>query len=223
MELAEQLGMPYVYLVPNPKVKEYPIRSGIAILSRHPFVRQEMLDLGSQGRVAQWVQVQINEQPFVLCNGHYYWYPGAHPERDRQVQKVLDGLGQLTPDLPIAVVGDFNGTPETSAIALMRQSFTSAYAAAHQGQEPDYTCPTPLVQRSWKKRFRHTLRNLLVHRTLKPWQGTLDYIFVNRHLQVEDCQLILNHPAAHSPTLYPSDHFGLMAQLKVLNTEGLPE
>jgi endonuclease/exonuclease/phosphatase family metal-dependent hydrolase len=213
--LAAQLEMPYVYLVPKTDTDGHYARDGIAILSRHPFVRQEMLALQGQGRVAQYVQVSLDGQPFVFCNGHYYWYPGSHPERDIQVQQVLDWLGQLSPEFPVVAVGDFNGTPETSAIALMRQHFTSAYAAHHR-QEPAYTCPTPLVRRNWQKLLRHTWRNLLVNHTFQPWRGTLDYIFVNRRLQVQNCQLILNQPAPNSRTLYPSDHFGIMAELKIL-------
>jgi len=212
--LAEKLGMPYVYLVPKKPSDEHSTHYGVAILSRHPFLRQEMLDLQSQGRVAQYVEVMVDGQPLVFCNGHYYWYPGSHPERDLQLQRILDWLGQLAPAMPVIAVGDFNGTPDTSAIALMRQHFTSAYAAYH-GQEPEYTCPTPLARRNWKKLIRHTWRNLVVNHTWRSWRGTLDYIFVNHHVQVQNCQLILNQPAPNTRTLYPSDHFGIAAELQI--------
>lgn len=213
--LADKLDMPYVSFTPKVNDEGIALSEGIAILSRYPFVKQEMLALKGQNRVAQYVQVAVDGQPFVFCNGHYYWYPGPHPDRDTQVQQVLDWLGQLPPELPIVAVGDFNGTPETSAIALMRQQFTSAYAA-HHGQEPVYTCPTPLVRRNWKEVLWHTFRNLRFNHTLRPWRGTLDYIFVSHHLRVNNCQVILNQPASNSRTLYPSDHFGIMADLEIL-------
>ncbi|OLP15427.1 endonuclease/exonuclease/phosphatase [Leptolyngbya sp. 'hensonii'] len=213
--LAEQLQMPYVFLVPRQDLGKHGIHYGVAILSRYPFIKQATLDLQSQGRVAQYVQVAPAGQPLVFCNGHYYWYPGPHPERDQQIQLLLDWLGQLPSDLPIVAVGDFNGTPDTSAIALMRQHFTSAYAACH-GEEPAYTCPTPLVRRNWQKLLRQSWRNLIVNHSLSPWRGTLDYIFVSRSIQVQDCRLILNQPAPHSRTLYPSDHFGLAADLTLV-------
>jgi len=212
--LAEHLGMPYMQTVPFQEVSPHGIPYGIAILSRHPFMRQETLDLQSQGRFAQYVEIAPANQPLVFCNGHYYWHPGSHPERDRQVQQMLDWLGQLPPNTPAIAVGDFNGTPETSAIALMRQQFTSAYAAYH-GQEPDYTCPTPLARRDKRKLLRHIWRNLIVNRTLMPWRGTLDYIFVSHQLRVEDCRLILTKPAPRS-NLYPSDHFGIIANLEIV-------
>ncbi len=213
--LAEQLGMQYIQIVPFQKVSPHGIPYGIAILSRHSFIQQQTLDLQSQGRFAQFVEVAPANQPLVFCNGHYFWHPGTHPERDRQVQRLLDWLEQLPDEMPVVAVGDFNGTPETSAIALMRKHFVSAYAAQH-GQEPDSTCPTPLARRNKGKFLRHIWRNLKVNHTLIPWHGTLDYIFINQHLQVADCRLILTKPASGSRTLYPSDHFGIAADLEII-------
>jgi endonuclease/exonuclease/phosphatase family metal-dependent hydrolase len=106
--------------------------------------------------------------------------------------------------MPIVVGGDFNGTPESSAIARMRQHFTSAYAA-HNGEEPRFTCPTPLAFDDWQK----------------PWRGTLDYLFVNRYLRVLNCRLILFWPSRHNPYIYPSDHLGLVGALDVLSAPTL--
>ncbi|OUC12936.1 MAG: endonuclease/exonuclease/phosphatase [Alkalinema sp. CACIAM 70d] len=213
--LAEQLGMPYVSTVPFPAADHAGMTYGIAILSRYPFVQQAAIDLQSQGRLAQVVTVLINHQPVVLCNGHYYWYPGSHPERDRQIQIVLDYLELQVGDQPVIAVGDFNGTPETSAIERMRQRFTSAYAAYH-GQEPDYTCPPPIAPWDLREWLYRSLRTFLFNRTFIPWKGTLDYIFVSSAWQVHDCRLILTQPAQGS-NLYPSDHFGIVADLSIVN------
>lgn len=210
--LAQQLNMPYVQLVPYKGLDNY----GAAILSRYPFTQQETLDLGSQDRIAQYVQVEVDGQPLVFCNGHYYWYPGPHPEREKQVQLLLDWLGKLPHDIPIVALGDFNGMPQTPAITLMREQFTSAYAAYH-GHEPEYTCPTPLKKhRSWRYKLVKYLFSSWLNRTLRPWHGTLDYIFINQHLRVRDCQLILTSPAPNNPILYPSDHFGIAAELEIV-------
>ena len=114
--------------------------------------------------------------------------------------------------MPIIAAGDFNGTPETTAIALMREHFVSAYET-YYGREPDYTCPTPLAYRNTRKRLRYIWRNLIFNRTLIPWRGTLDYIFVNQYLKVNDCRLILTKPGSQK-SLYPSDHFGISANVK---------
>ncbi|MGI8504047.1 MAG: endonuclease/exonuclease/phosphatase family protein [Hassallia sp.] len=214
--LAEQLHMPYVYLVPY---QERPYKVGpaygIAILSRHPFIQQAQLDLQSQGRLAQYVQVEVESKPLIFCNGHYYWQPGSAPERIQQIHLLLNWLGTLVPEIPVVAVGDFNATPETPEIILMRDKFTSAYAVYHS-QEPDYTCPTPLIlyRKPWRA-FQLRLMNFWVHRTLQPWRGTIDYIFINRHLSVDDCKLILTEPASNNRNIYPSDHFGIFADLQL--------
>ena len=212
--LAQELQMPYVHLVPYHKPKGLKIPNyGAAILSRHPFTRAETLDLQTQGRFAQRVQIEVNHRPITFCNGHYFWHPGSTPERVKQIQLLFDWLGELPPEMPVVAVGDFNGTPETPAMALMREKFASAYAT-HHGCEPEYTCPTPLARRGWKRTLHQTLLNLKANRTLQPWRGTLDYIFISPHLGVRDCQLILTQPEKGDRTLYPSDHFGIAAELE---------
>jgi endonuclease/exonuclease/phosphatase family metal-dependent hydrolase len=211
--LANELGMPYVQLAPDRRpISPDTTFVGNAILSRHPFVEEAVLDLQTQGRVAQYVQVNLDGQPLVFCNGHYYWHPGHHPERTKQVKLLIDWLSKLPSSMPIIAVGDFNGTPETPAITLMKQHFASAHADYHGG-EPEYTCPTPLARRNWKRALRLVIRDLISNRTLRPWRGTLDYIFINQHLRVRSCQVILNQPAPNQRTLYPSDHFGIAADL----------
>lgn len=201
--LAQQLNMPYMYLVP---FQERPYKLGpeygIAILSRYPFVLEQQLDLHSQGRLAQYVQVNINNQPLIFCNGHYYWQPGATPARMEQFKLLVDWLSELS-SLPIVAVGDFNATPDTPEIEFIREHFTSAYAA-HHGQEPEYTCPTPLIKPS---------RSLTPK--IEPWRGTLDYIFINQRLQIHNCELILTKSAPDNEQIYASDHFGIVAELKV--------
>jgi endonuclease/exonuclease/phosphatase family metal-dependent hydrolase len=213
--IAQKLDMPYIYKVKYHKLPytggpEY----GIAILSRYPFIQQGQLDLKSQGRSAQYVQIEVNNQPFIFCNGHYYWQPGSCQARMEQFKLLVDWLGELPSQLPIITVGDFNATPDTPEVEFLRENFTSAYANYHNC-EPEYTCPTPLVKITKKIQNKVGLRvmNMVVHRQVKAWQGTLDYIFINQHLQVNNCQLILTEPAANNQYMYPSDHFGIAAEL----------
>lgn len=183
--LSGRLALPQVYWLPYHKPSKRPDhQAGIALFSRHPLLRREMLVLSEgHGWLAQRAEIALSGKPFVVCNGHYYWHPGPHEERDRQVQRMLDWMGSLPDTLPTVVGGDFNGTPETSALEAMRRYFTSAYAA-HNGEEPRFTCPTPLSPH-WAN----------------PWRGTLDYLFVNRSVRVLDCRLILERPSPHNPTV----------------------
>lgn len=214
--LAQQLNMPYIYLVPflAQPYKNGP-EYGIAILSRYPFILEQQLDLQSQGRLAQYVKISINNQPLIFCNGHYYWQPGAAPARMQQFKLLIDWLSELS-SLPIIAVGDFNATPDTPEIEFIRENFSSAYAA-HHGYEPEYTCPTPLMKpsRNLTRKIGRRVIDILVHRKIKPWRGTLDYIFTNQYIKVHNCELILTKSAPDNQQIYPSDHFGIVAELEI--------
>ena len=43
----------------------------------------------------------------------------------------------------------------------------------------------------------------------------LDYVWIRGAVGVRDARLWADRPAAHDPTLYPSDHFGVVATVEV--------
>ena len=43
----------------------------------------------------------------------------------------------------------------------------------------------------------------------------LDYIWLRGAAAVDDCRLVFDRPAVDDPTLYPSDHLGLAAHLRI--------
>ena len=90
----------------------------------------------------------------------------------------------LDPGTSVIACGDFNATPGSPAIALMRRTFASAHEARH-GREPEYTCPTPLVSGGRVRRaVTRGLLRLFSNRPGEPWRGTLDYIFVSPDIRV---------------------------------------
>lgn len=202
-----------LYLSPKTGNKK-PVE-GIAILSHFPVKRHEILDLLTQNRVAQLVEFRIDGEILIFVNGHLFWQPGESQERNVQVELLLDWLDTQPANVPVIVAGDFNGLPGTPAIELMREYFDSAYQAIH-GDEPEYTCPTPLPSST-----RVKLRSLISWRFGKrpkpdpDWKGTLDYIFVDPRLHTEDCKLVLDRPAEYNANIFPSDHFGIYAIIKV--------
>ena len=215
--LADQLANYSVHLCPRGGRKS--TQEGIAILSRLPVEREATLDLRTQQRVAQCVEVVPGNGSILVANTHLYWRPGESAERDAQVRLLLDWLSAQSNHAPTIVCGDFNAMPGATAIRLMRERFTSAYAAAHH-TEPKYTCPTPLTnlpprtRRGALRAARRFVIRTFINRSLRPWRGTLDYIFVNDRIRVVACDIALNKSAPNDKTLYPSDHFGLAATLQ---------
>jgi endonuclease/exonuclease/phosphatase family metal-dependent hydrolase len=196
-----------------PKTGGYARKEGLAVLSRLPVRHHEQLDLLTQNRVAQIVRFRLEGSELLLVNAHFFWQPGESTERQAQVELLLDFLDTQSVDWPVIICGDFNGMPGTPAIERMREYFDSAYNIVHK-HEPEYTAPTPLPLSS-KTRLRKAVAWALGKRP-KPdpeWRGTLDYIFVDPRLHTETCEVVLNRPADDDPRIYPSDHFGLFAEI----------
>ena len=211
--LADELGGYSVHVCP--KTGWGRKWEGIAILSRLPVERHETLALGSQQRTAQLVRVRTGDRTVVVSNTHLYWPVGAHAARGRQIERLLAWLAESEPGAGTIICGDFNATPGSPTITRMRRSFTSAHEAA-RGLEPEFTCPTPLVVGGRiRSAVTRGLLRLFTNRPGATWQGTLDYIFVSPGVRVIDCGVILDRPSPDDPTLYASDHLGLLATLEV--------
>ena len=209
--LADQLGGYKVYTAP--KAGALGAREGVATLSRLPVEARWTINLQAQSRVAQVLRLRLGDQPLIVVNGHFLFHVYDHIKRTQQVRQVLGWLRTSANGCPTIACGDFNATPEMRTIQTMKAAFRSAYELVH-GREPEYTCPTPLVYRfNAVRKGLSTLGSLLANRQPRPWRGTLDYIFVDRHFRVLSCDLVLNAPAEDDPTLYPSDHVGLCATL----------
>jgi endonuclease/exonuclease/phosphatase family metal-dependent hydrolase len=213
--LADQLGYPHRML--SPKSGRSSSYEGLALISRLPLEDAAVLELGGQDRIAQRASLKFGARTIVIANSHLYWQPGESPARLRQVERLLGWLQNLPGEPPCVVCGDFNGTPETQAIQRLGQQLRSAHLAVH-GAEPEYTCPTPLPRSPWA--VTRTLLGFFLlirpqHLDLR-WRGVLDYIFVDPRLRVVDCQVVLDRPAPDNPRIYPSDHFGLCAEIEIL-------
>jgi endonuclease/exonuclease/phosphatase family metal-dependent hydrolase len=215
--LADQLGGYKVYTAP--KAGALGAREGVATLSRLPVEARWTINLQAQSRVAQVLRLRLGDQPLIVVNGHFLFHVYDHIKRTQQVRQVLGWLRTSANGCPTIACGDFNATPEMRTIQTMKAAFRSAYELVH-GREPEYTCPTPLAYRfNALRKGLSTLGNLLANRQPRPWRGTLDYIFVDRHFRVLSCDLVLNAPAEDDPTLYPSDHVGLCATLALEPTD----
>ena len=97
------------------------------------------------------------------------------------------------------LLGNFRETPQGPAIQRMKTffGFRSAYELAH-GREPVSTWPTALNSHGRTSGRCH------------------DYIFVSPRIgRVAAAGLCCWRPAEDDPTLLPSDHVGLFAQLAI--------
>jgi endonuclease/exonuclease/phosphatase family metal-dependent hydrolase len=175
---------------------------GNAILVRETIEpgEPERLDLG-QGRSALRVPLRMpggSTLAFVVTHLHHEVADEAI--RAEQADQLVEWLGQRPEPAALVVVGDFNAEPTEPAYATMTGAgFRSAHLEAN-GHEPAVTWPSGIQAPGMDTDGD---------------PGCLDYIWLRGPITVDDCRTAFDRPAVDDPTLYPSDHVGLIARLRL--------
>ena len=173
---------------------------GNAILGRAPLALGDgdRLEL-SRGRSALRVPVSLptgTTLDFVVTHLHHEVDDAA--VRAEQATVVIDWLGEVSG--PLLVVGDFNADPTEPTYGLMLGAgFRSASVEAN-GAEPPVTWPSGIQAPGMD---------------VDGDPSCLDYIWVRGPIAVDSCRLAFDRPAVDDPTLFPSDHFGLSARVRI--------
>ena len=136
----------------------------------------------------------------VVAVVHRHHPPDANADRLAQVGSLLGWLDGAPASDALVVAGDFNADPREPAYERMRTAgFRSAYATAN-GAEPPVTWPSGLQA---------------------PAMDTdgdpdcLDYTWIRGAVEADAARLVFDRPAVGYPTLYPSDHVGISAHLRI--------
>jgi endonuclease/exonuclease/phosphatase family metal-dependent hydrolase len=173
---------------------------GNAVLGRAPLAlgEGERVELG-RNRSALRVPVSLpsgTRLDFVVTHLHH-----LVPDEAIREEQAIQITEWLRPDAgPLVVVGDFNAEPIEAAYRVMLDAgFRSASMEAN-GAEPAVTWPSGIQAPGMD---------------VDGEPGCLDYIWVRGPIAVTACRLAFDRPAADDPTLYPSDHVGLSARIRV--------
>ncbi|UCF98043.1 MAG: endonuclease/exonuclease/phosphatase family protein [Spirochaetaceae bacterium] len=124
-----------------------------------------------------------------------------------EARKTIAFINKVAGGYPVILMGDFNAASDAEEIDLLRAAgFRDAFAEA--GDPPGYTWDgvengnIQLQKRVFPKDF-----------WLEPKRERIDYIFYRGPgFEVVSCQVVLDQPIGG---LYPSDHFGVMADFEV--------
>ncbi len=173
-------------------------QEGLAILSRFPILTAEEPDIAGEVHVCQRVRLDVASIPLDVYNLHLD--PFSPEDHRAQLAALLALVEEHSDTSGVVLGGDLNATPESDAVALLTTRFHSAHTRVH-GCEPDHTTPTPFGVRQRQRAGRSVIFQ------------TLDYLFVSSHICVTSAELAFTRPAEHDPTLYPSDHYGIIAGL----------
>ena len=176
----------------------YYFLAGVGILCRLPIVARDWLVLGGSGRVAVRINVTLpNGESADVVSVHLTPHLSAEETREEELLRLVGWLQDSGSVRHQIIGGTFRANPNSRPIQRMKQfySYRSAYEWVN-GREPLATFPTPLIETNDRTAVCH------------------DYLFVSPHFaEIESAELICQHPSPTDPTLYPSDHVGLMATI----------
>jgi len=194
-DLAEALGYRYTFASVDPD--SAPKRYGNAILSRHPMLetawtRLQPLD---DYRVAAHMRVDFNGRPVDVFVTHLHHTVEGGAIRAQQIANLLAWVETQRGKGPLVLAGDFNTDPTVPELKPVLARYVDVFATLVPGAD--------------------------TVTTLNPAKGhpnrRIDYVFVPREGKSGPTPLsarrILDQPAADGT--WPSDHFGIAAQLLV--------
>jgi endonuclease/exonuclease/phosphatase family metal-dependent hydrolase len=189
--------------------------TGTAILSRFPVTSCKWLPLPVSDNV-RGVECAVLRHPLgalqVFCT-HLNCRPDDHDRRGKQVLALDDMVGASPGDMPKIVIGDFNAEPESEEIRFLtgrsslegrRVCYLDAYAAGNGGEVVNSAGATwsdanPFAAPSGQGNRR------------------IDYIFLSGRLRGEGVDRVRSARVvcdrAGSNGVFPSDHFGVLADL----------
>jgi endonuclease/exonuclease/phosphatase family metal-dependent hydrolase len=175
---------------------------GNSLLVRAPLASDgmERLDLGHRRAAHRVVATLPGGASLVVAVTHLHHRVPDAAIRDEQAGALVAWLDAAPASDLQVVMGDFNADPEEPAYGRMVSAgFRSAHAEANGG-EPGVTWPSGLQAPAMDTDGD---------------PSCLDYIWIRGRARVVDARLWADRPSAHDATLYPSDHFGVVATVAV--------
>jgi endonuclease/exonuclease/phosphatase family metal-dependent hydrolase len=155
----------------------------------------------SQGRVVHRVLLELpGQRTLWFANTHLHHVPAVPEIRAEQARAICQWMADAPRADATVIVGDFNTPPHEPAYALMLGAgYRSAFAEAN-GHEPPVTWPSGIQAETMDTDGD---------------PNCLDYLWLAGDAKALAARLACNEPSPEDPTLYPSDHFAIVAELEV--------
>ena len=170
------------------------ILSSIGELNAH-----EQLRL-STGRSAHRVLIQVGTTTFWFVNTHLHHRPLEPEVRKEQAEAICTWMAAAPQADATFIVGDFNTPPHEPAYAVMAASgYRSAFREAN-GTEPAVTWPSGIQAETMDTDGD---------------PNCLDYIWFRGSVSLKKVWIAANQHPPEDPTIYPSDHFAIVAEASV--------
>ena len=181
--------------------------AGLLILSEYFLIQPEVIHYPTQSqlehcdRKALLVQIQIKQKSICIANTHLSWKEEDQQTRLNQVKELL--LKVKTHPNPTILTGDFNDLPESPAGKELRACHFTNLAQALNPKAKIIT---------WDNQ-NHFIQTHQVHFP----DRQIDYIWIpetaSNILEPKTCEVVFC--TKNKNGIYPSDHYGLMAEFKL--------
>ena len=175
---------------------------GNAILVREPLAAAvaERFDLGRNRSALRLVVTLPSGAALAMTVTHLHHLTADEGIRAEQASALVGWLDGFERPAAEALVGDFNAGPDEPTYRRMVDAgFRSAHVEAN-GAEPPVTWPSGLVAPGMDSEGP---------------AECLDYVWLRGAVTAEACRLAFDRPSVTDPTIYPSDHVGLLATVRV--------
>lgn len=189
-------GVPY-NLVQQTRANGLSAVEAEALVTRFPVIETGNLDFRTQDIVALVARVLIDSAPVDIYVTHLYRSVGDDSLRLFQVQQLLSWIDSRKDVDHVIVCGDFNATIDKPSASLMASRF-----------RPTQSAPTAFTPLSDEK-------GAVSHPYWPRMDRCIDYIWVSPRIRVIDSGTCFDRPSPDDPTLWPSDHAGVWADLEL--------
>ena len=170
---------------------------GEALLTRFPVVETGNFDYQTRDIVALVARILVDGAPVDVYVTHLYMSRGDDSLRLFQVQQLLAWIDTRA-DAPASIVcGDFNASLDAPSASLMATRFRPTQTAP--------TAFTPLADND----------GAVSHPYWPRMDRCIDYIWVSGNIGILASEVCFDRPAPDDPSLWPSDHAGVWADLQI--------
>jgi endonuclease/exonuclease/phosphatase family metal-dependent hydrolase len=194
--MRERYGRDYA-LVQQSRVNALSAVEGEALLTRLPIAETGNLDYRTRDMVALVARVKAGEHAVDVYVTHQYMSRGDESLRLFQAQQLLAWIDSRSDVAAGIVCGDFNATLDQPSAASMATRF-----------RPTQTAPTAFTPLADGK-------GNVSHPYWPRMDRCIDYIWVSGSLEVVASEVCFNKGSSGDSSLYPSDHAGVWADLRL--------
>jgi endonuclease/exonuclease/phosphatase family metal-dependent hydrolase len=194
--LAERNGQRFSFLQ-QPKAGEDSRTQAEGLLTRYPIAEADSFDYRSHDCVALVARFEIGGRLLDIYVTHLIAARVDEFAREFQVEQLLAWVRTRSDSDYSIVCGDFNAPLDAPSIRLMRSVFRPTQT------EP--TAFTPLQEPGGKP----------THPEWPRFDRCIDYVWLSEGITMKASGRCFDKPAADNPTLWPSDHVGVWAELEL--------